>query len=95
MTLSESMLEGCERVVLICKAQDMGADYMFQEFTGYACKRDWPIVARAVHITLLVYRSDNGLRPISWYGTAIKGLIEEGCEWGCQDVCELFQYKVW
>ena len=46
VSLSESMLEGCERVVLICEAQDMGADYMFQEFTGYACKRDWPTTLR-------------------------------------------------
>ena len=82
MAFPKSVLEVRERVVLVCKAQDMGADDMFQELTGYTGEGNRSIVAWAVHITLLIYWGHNSLGPVCWCGAVFQGLIEEGCEWG-------------
>ena len=49
------MLEVCERLVFICEAQNMGADYVFHELTGYTCEGNRPVVAGTVHISFLIY----------------------------------------
>ena len=94
MPLSKSVLEGCERMLFICEAQNMAADYVFHELTGNTSERNRPVVAWAVHISLLIDWGDNGLGPVCWYGATFQSLVEEGCEWRSQDVCQFFQDKV-
>ena len=57
--------------------RDHAVDYMFEEFTRDACKRDWKVVLNDTFVRFIKKRLDNPEFPFVWDNALVKGGLKE------------------
>ena len=66
--LAKAMLTWCQYTELIKMVQDMLAENVLHYFGDDTCEWYWTVVGCEMHVTLLVYRWDDSLSPVTRKG---------------------------